>query len=160
MKIQKVTLKDVEIREINGEFERIYTNEKSYPAFLTNFAMKKGKEMGLVESSLFSDLLKLRGLEGLSNVDMEQVDPAVFDSIDETKMHQIIYLAFNGANKTSEFSFDEFLQKYHYSFNDTIELYANLITDLISSEPNAFATELKKSTSNSNKNKKKYKPHR
>lgn len=160
MKIRKVTLKEVEIREVNGEFEKVYKNEKNHPAFLTNYAMKKGKEMGLVESSLYSDLLKLRGLEGLSNVDMDKVDPAVFDSIDETKMHQVIYIAFKGANQSTELSFDQFLEKYHYSLNETIELYANLITDMISDDPNAFAAELKKSTSNNNKNKKKYKHQR
>jgi hypothetical protein len=147
VKIRKITLKDVEIKEVNGEFERVYTNEKTYPAFLTNYALKKGKELGLIESSLFSDLLKLQGLQRLESIDkgLGDIDPSVFESIDETKMMKVIYLAFIGANKNTALSFDEFLEKYHAPLEEMMDLYMNLIADLMSSDKNQFAAALRKS---------------
>lgn len=158
MKVRKITLKDIEFREVNGEFERIFINEKSYPVFLTNYALKRGKELGYIESSLFSNVIKLQGLEKLSQgkEEFENIDDNLLNELDETKMQQMIYLAFLGANKSSEMSFDEFITKYHDSVEQTMELYTNLISDLISSDPNQFAKAMQKSTNKSNKNGKKY----
>ncbi|NUK31047.1 hypothetical protein HT574_13410 [Parageobacillus sp. VR-IP] len=153
MKVRKVTLKDVEVREVNGEFETVFVNEKTYPVFLTNYALKKGKEMGLIESSLFTSLLKMQGLEALTRGN--DLDPSIFDQIDETKMQQVIYLAFIGANKNTDLSFDEFLQKYHEPIDVTMELYMDLIVDLMSTDPNQFAKALQQSTNKSLKNGKK-----
>jgi hypothetical protein len=155
MKVRKVTLKDVEVREVNGEFERVFVNEKTYPVFLTNYALKKGKELGLIESSLFTSLLKMQGLEALAGGQAKDLDPSIFDQIDETKMQQVIYLAFIGANKNTDLSFDEFLQKYHDPIEKTMELYMNLIVDLMSTDPNQFAKGLQKSTNKSTKHGKK-----
>ncbi|KZR58362.1 hypothetical protein [Pseudobacillus badius] len=166
MKIQKVVLKDIGFKENeNGEFISYFTNEQSYPACLTNAALKKGKEMGIIESSLFTDLLKLRELEGLVKENGAtdkgaKVTPEMLEALDEGKMQQVIYLGFLGANRNSTLTFDEFLEKYHLPLMETIELYINLCTDAITSDSNQFATELKKSTSNVNKNKKKQKRHR
>lgn len=154
MKIQRLTLKEIEVREVNGEFEQVSVNERSYPIFLTNYALKKGKEKGLIETSLFADLLKLQALEGLQN-GVDNIDPEALESLDEEKMQRIVYLAFCGANKNDELSFDEFLQKYHYNFTETITMYMQLITGLLTSDSNAFAKGLKASTSKSNKNEKK-----
>ncbi len=155
MKIQKIILKDSEIIEQNGEYTQVFTNEKTYPAFLTNYSLKKGKEFGLIESSLFGDLLKMQGLEKLTNKNNQGVvNPDAFDSLDETKMLQMIYLAFVGANKNTNLSVDEFLEKYHYSLEQTMEIYMNLIMNLMESDPNKFAAGLNKSTNKSNKGKK------
>jgi hypothetical protein len=156
MKVRKVTLKDIEIREVNGEFEKVFVNEKTYPVFLTNYALKKGKEMGLIESSLFTSLLKMQGLEALAEGQAKDLDPSIFDQIDETKMQQVIYLAFIGANKNTDLSFDEFLQKYHEPIDVTMELYMNLIVDLMSTDPNQFAKALQQSMNKSRKNGKKF----
>lgn len=155
MKVRKVTLKDIEVREVNGEFEKVFVNEKTYPIFLTNYALKKGKEMGLIESSLFTSLLKMQGLEALTGGQAKDLDPSIFDQIDETKMQQVIYLAFIGANKNADLTFDEFLEKYHEPIDETMELYMNLIFDLVASDPNQFAKGLQQSTSKSRKNGKK-----
>ncbi|OAT73754.1 hypothetical protein [Parageobacillus thermoglucosidasius] len=155
MKVRKVTLKDVEIREVNGEFEKVFVNEKTYPVFLTNYALKKGKEMGLIESSLFTSLLKMQGVEALVGGQTNDLDPSIFEQLDETKMQQVIYLAFIGANKNITMSFDEFLQKYHDPIEDTLELYMNLIVDLMSTDLNQFAKGLQQSTNKSAKNGKK-----
>lgn len=160
MKIQKVTLKEAQITEVNGEYQVQFVNEKTYPLFLTHYALKQGKELGLVETSLFSDLLKLQGLQKLSNLKEDEqadIDPAIFENIDEVKMVQLIYLSFRGANKNSSLSLEDFLEKYHYSFDETMDLYMNLIVSLMDKDPNAFAAGLQKSTNKQhNKNQKKF----
>jgi hypothetical protein len=152
MKVQKVTLKDVEIRERNGEFERVFVNEKTYPAFLTNYTLKRGKELGYIETSLFSELAKLQHLQDLEEENGE-LNLSALEGFDENKALQIIYLAVTGANRKLELSFDEFLEKYHDSFEKTMTLYANLIADLVASDQNQFAKGLKKSTKHNHKKK-------
>lgn len=140
-------LKEIEFIEVDGEFERRFINEKSYPIFLTNASVKKGHDLGLLGSSLFTDLLKMKALENVLN-DTEDEDEAALNAMetfDESKMIHIIYLAFLGANRKSELTYYKFLELYHYTLPETIELYAKLITDLISTD-NGFAKGLEQST--------------
>ena len=44
--------------------------------------------------------------------------------------------------------------KYHESLATSIESYVNIVVDFINQNPNQFANSLKKSTNNSNRNKK------
>ncbi|MEY9972264.1 hypothetical protein ABH966_002638 [Lysinibacillus sp. RC46] len=150
MKIQKVELKEVEVVEVDGEFEKRFVNTKVHPAFLTNAAVKKGYDTGLLESSLFEDLLKIKGLETLITQSDEEASLELLNAFDEQKLIAVIYLAAIGANKNLGLSFDEFLEKYHYSLTDTIQLYANLIVGLMS-ESNEFAKVLHKQTKKSKK---------
>ncbi|HEK9101979.1 TPA: hypothetical protein SUB30_003378 [Bacillus pseudomycoides] len=153
MKIQKVTLKDVVFIKKNGEYEKEFTNEKDYPAFLTNYALKKGKEEGIIERSVISDLLKLQALEGLDKGNSN--DLSAFEKIDQTSIQRIIYLAFKGANPNESLTFDEFLNKYHDSLTESLELYTKLVVDVISQDPNQFAAAFQNSTSNGGKGEKK-----
>lgn len=147
MKIQKVILKELEVIEVDGEFESRFINEQKYPAFLTNYAVKRGFDEGFIDSSLWEDLIKVRGLQSVvkemkeTDVD-EEKGLQLMGAFDEQKLIAIIYLAVIGANKKLQLSFDDFLEKYHYSLPETIELYAMLFTDLVSSNPNQFANEL------------------
>ncbi|MFJ7662957.1 hypothetical protein ACIQXW_11190 [Lysinibacillus sp. NPDC097162] len=146
MKIKKVELKEVEIKEVDGEFERTFINTKVHPAFLTNAAVKKGYDTGLLETSLFEDLLKLKGLEKLiSEVEDEKASLELLGAFDEQKLISVIYLAVIGADKNLGLSFDEFLDRYHYPLTETIKLYADLIVGLMS-ESNEFAQALQKET--------------
>ncbi|MBC6973045.1 hypothetical protein H9I32_11855 [Bacillus sp. Xin] len=153
MKIQKVTLKDIEFVKVDGEYEQRFVNEQEYPAFLTNYALKKGKEEGLIESSIISDLLKFQALEGIDKGNSS--DLSAFEKIDQTSIQRIIYLAFKGANPKTDLSFDEFLRKYHDSLAESMELYAKLVVDVISQDPNKFAAEFQKNTSTGSKGEKK-----
>ncbi|MFE3576903.1 hypothetical protein [Lysinibacillus sp. NPDC059133] len=150
MKIQKVELKEVEVVEVDGEFEKRFVNTKVYPAFLTNAAVKKGYDTGLLESSLFEDLLKIKGLETLIIQSDEEASLELLNAFDEQKLIAVIYLAATGANKNLGLSFDEFLEKYHYPLTDTIQLYANLIVGLLN-ESNEFAKALHKQSKKSKK---------
>ncbi len=145
LKIEKIVLKEMEIREVEGEYEQHFYNEKTYPIFLTNYALKKGKEKGLIESSLFSELAKLSLMQ--SAVDEEgNMDPAGLEHFDEQKVLKVIYMALIGANRNTDISYEEFLEKYHDGLEDTLELYGNLIGNLVSSDPNQFAKEFERAT--------------
>lgn len=150
MKISKLTLKEMELREENGEFKKHFYNEKTYPVFLTNYALKKGKELGYIETSLFGELAKLAVLEKATKENGE-LDVSKASDFDEEKALQMIYLALMGANKGLELTYDEFLERYHDNLEDTLMLYGELIANLVSSDPNQFAGEFKKVTDNSKK---------
>ncbi|MBO0586456.1 hypothetical protein [Sporosarcina sp. E16_8] len=149
MKIQKVTLKEAVSHEVEGEFEMIYTNEKTHPAFLTNAALKRGRDLGLIEGSLVGELAKLQDFERMTSGD--ETDLELLENFDDTKMIQVIYLAFIGANKSSGLSFDEFIDLYHGDFSETITLYIQLISDSMTKDGNNFAAGLKNGTAASKK---------
>lgn len=142
MKVQKITLKEVEFVEVEGEYEKRFINKQNYPAFLTNYALKKGQEEGLITSSIIADIVKFQALDGLRNEDNE--DLSALEQIDQTSIHKVIYMAFKGANPKEKLTFDDFLQKYHDSLAESMELYTKLVVDVISQDPNQFATALKK----------------
>lgn len=156
MKIQKVVLKEVEVIEVNGEFEKRFINEKAYPAFLTNASVKRGFEEGLIKSSLWEDLLAMKGLE--KAIADENEDNAVqsLSVMNDQKLIAVIYLGVLGANKNLTLTFDDFLEKYHEPMEKTIELYVNLLTSLISQDTNQFT---KRFDAAAKKNKKKHRPH-
>lgn len=169
MKVEKIVLKDIEIQEVEvedgyegqTEYLKKYTNIKQYPLYLTNWAIKKGKDEGLIQTSLWNNLIDVINFVNISsNADTllnENAEIPDFDvnSIDETMMQKIIYLAFIGANnKTENISFDEFLQKFHYDFQETVGLYVSLVSSVIEgTKTNSFADEFKKVTENSFKKK-------
>lgn len=149
-KIETVVLKDIEVVEVDGEFETRYVNERKHPAFLTNAALKKGKQDGYIETSLFSELAKLSFLENTTDSD-GNLDVGGLVNFDEDKILRVIYLGLIGANKKFEYSYDEFLEKYHEGLEDSLMLYANLISSLVSKDPNRFAKEFEKATDKTKK---------
>ena len=108
MNIQIVELKEIEFIETENGFEQRFINAKKYPAFLTNASIKKGYDSGLLESSLFEDLLKLKGLETLVNAANEDEETAleIMTAFDEQKLISLIYLGVIGANRKLEMSLD------------------------------------------------------
>ena len=48
-------------------------------------------------------------------------------------------MSFKGANPKEKLTFDDFLQKYHDSLAESMELYTKLVVDVISQDPNQFA---------------------
>ncbi|HEF1856620.1 TPA: hypothetical protein R9Y23_005271 [Bacillus cereus] len=153
MKVQKITLKEVEFVEVEGEYEKRFINKQNYPAFLTNYALKKGQEEGLITSSIIADIVKFQALDGLRNEDNK--DLSALEQIDQTSIHKVIYIAFKGANPKENSTFDEFLKKYHDSLAESMELYTKLVVDVISQDPNQFAAALKKSTNSGGNGEKK-----
>lgn len=169
MKISKITLKESEIREVEGgEYEQHFYNPKNYPAFLTNYSLKQGKERGYIKTSLFGELADLTKVMGSTKIVQNQndeneteveeeaeLDIEAINSLgefDEEQAHKVIYLALTGANPNFEHSYEEFLKRFHYGLEESLEIYAELLSNLVSSNPNQFANEFKKAT---NKDKKK-----
>jgi hypothetical protein len=141
MRIEKVNLITIEIQEVDGEFVTQVTAEKTVPCMITNFALKRGKDLGLLKTSLISSLVKLQGLEKAKGG-----EAAVLDALDETEIQTVIYIGILGANKKIELTFEDFLDQYHYSFDETVELYTSLLKHYMPNDNNAFAKGLAKST--------------
>lgn len=143
-KIHSVVLKDIQFVEIEGEFKEVVENEKKYPLFLSNHSLRRGRDLGIIDSSLIQDLL---GLE--KNVKGKEDDEAarsLLDDLSEEKMQNVIYLAFIGANPRSEFTLDDFLQRYHGDYTETLTLYMEILKSSIGDSNNNFAAGLRKST--------------
>lgn len=149
-KIELIEIKDMEVvQNEQGEFIQVYKNSKKIPCIITNHAMKKAKDLGLINSSLLADILKLHKLED-ATVDGE-VNVEAFEHLDELSMQKTIYIGCIGANKNLGLDFDEFLEKFHYTTMETIEAYMKIIEPTLSNDPNLFAEALRKSTSTEKK---------
>lgn len=144
MKLQTIELKTAEIVEENGEFVRKFSESKKYPLFLTNHAIKKGYEQGILDTSLYSDLVKVHQSSKIKQSDEEQA-VGVINELDHQKMIAVIYLAFCGANK-SQMTLDEFLEQYHLTQQETITTYLGLIGELFTGTDNAFVKALERDT--------------
>jgi hypothetical protein len=154
IKIEKVILKESEVVEDeNGEFIIVIREERTVPCFLTNFSLKRGKELDLLDGSLIADVMKLNALTKVKNID--DADAEAFNGLDEVKMLSVVYLGCLGANPKFDLSFDGFVSQFHDDYESLIELYTNLVTGLMQRDPNQFAKGLQKSTK---KAKKKLKP--
>ncbi|UOE54918.1 hypothetical protein [Cytobacillus oceanisediminis] len=143
-KIHSVVLKDIQFVEIEGEFKEVVENEKKYPLFLSNHSLRRGRDLGIIDSSMIQDLL---GLE--KNVKGKEDDEAarsLLDDLSEEKMQNVIYLAFIGANPKSEYTLDDFLQRYHGDYTETLTLYMEILKSSIGDSNNKFAAGLRKST--------------
>ena len=143
MEIKVVTLKEMEFVEVEGEFKQVFKDEKKVPCFVTNQSMNKGKMLGLIKGSLIADLFKLENLESKNS----EKKAEAMQSLDLTEMQKLIYLGVLGANKDLTLDFDEFLDRFHYSFDETASVYMALLESLMGQDSNKFAKGLQKSTS-------------
>lgn len=143
-KIHTIELKELEFVEIDGEFREVYKNEKRYPLYITNHSLKRGRDLGLMESSMLADLLSLE--KNTKGKKKEDAARSVIDDLTEEKMINVIYLAFLGANPQTEYSIDDFIERYHGTYIDTVTLYTEIISSTITGGENKFAAGLQKST--------------
>ena len=150
-KIEMITLKDMEIREVDGEYEQHFFNEKRYPAAITNYSLNMGEKLGLVKGSQLTDLVKLANLGTLSremeNGSLTEESVIAAEGIDINKYLKTIYLSMIGLNKQLELSYEDFLEKYHEDTADTINTYTKLVLASVNIDKNKFAEGLDKSTS-------------
>ncbi|GGD05425.1 hypothetical protein [Pontibacillus salipaludis] len=149
-KFEKITLKDSEIREVDGEYEERFVNKKTYPAALTNHALNIGEKMGMLEGTNLSDVLKMCNFETLINdlkrgkISEENIDAT--GEIDTLKYLKVIYISLVGVNKELDLSFDEFTEKYHENTFQIMKTYASLVMASTSNSFNNFAKGLEDST--------------
>ncbi|MBD5799995.1 hypothetical protein COM13_09145 [Bacillus pseudomycoides] len=147
MNVEIVKLHEVETVQLeNGQFQRVTKNQQTVPCYITNYAVKKGKDLGLLEESLLQSLFKLKGLVNVDPNKLDSIDGTALQGIDEVELQKIIYLGCVGANKNFPYDFDAFLERFHYSFDETVRLYAKLISGVTTGQQNGFAKGLNKST--------------
>lgn len=156
--IEKVELYDIEIVEIEGEFKQIKRNEEVRPCLLTNHSLYVGKRDGLLETSLVNELYNVVSAFADSGVDPAKVKEEdladygteMFKNLagvaDEDKITKIIYLGLIGANPKLEYTFEEFILKYHGDFEEKMTTYVSLISTLVSKDNN-FKIEFESKTS-------------
>lgn len=147
MNVEIVKLHEVETVQLeNGQFQRVTKNQQTVPCYITNYAVKKGKDLGLLEESLLQSLFKLKGLVNVDPNKLDSIDGTALQGIDEVELQKIIYLGCVGANKNFPYDFDAFLERFHYSFDEAVRLYAKLISGVTTGQQNGFAKGLNKST--------------
>ncbi|MES9699233.1 hypothetical protein MRBLBA3_002863 [Bacillus sp. LBA3-1-1.1] len=151
MRVEVVKLKEVEVVNVEGQFKPIEKNHQKVPCFITNYAMKQGKDLGLTDESLLQGVFKLQGLANANPNQLDNIDFSALQGIDETAIQKVIYLGCLGANKDFEYNFDEFLERYHYSFEETMKLYVRLASSSITGQQNKFAKGLGNSTKTNEK---------
>ena len=148
MKVEIVKLKEVEVVNVDGYFKAIEKNHQTVPCFITNAAMQRGQSLGLIEQSLMQSLFKMNNL---ANVNPNEIDSDALQGFNEIEMQKIIYLGCLGANKQFPYNFEEFIEIFHYSFEETMELYSKLISNITNGKTNKFAKGLAGSTKSSKK---------
>lgn len=150
MKVEIVKLKEVEVVNVDGYFKAIEKNHQTVPCFITNAAMQRGQSLGLIEQSLMQSLFKMNNL---ANVNPNEIDSDALQGFNEIEMQKIIYLGCLGANKQLPYNFEEFIEIFHYSFEETMELYSKLISNITNGKKNNFAKGLAGSAKSGGKKK-------
>lgn len=146
-KIHSLELYDVKIVELdNGEFAEVKDNKKRYPLFLTNKSLQYGRDKGFIETSLIEDMLKILHSQQKPDMTNDEKNIEAIRSLNEEKAIKVIYLGYRGASPQNAMEFEDFLDKYHLDFTETIQLYAELVTSTIREGKNNFATGLDKFT--------------
>lgn len=139
--IEKVVLQKIDVVNIDGEFKEAKGEERIIPCMLTNYAVSQGKRIGLLKTSLVSELIDLASDGNIDDLNTN----SVAKNLDEEKCLKAIYIGCLGANKNLGLTYDEFLELYHGTFIENVELYVKLVSDLIKKDNN-FANEFKKNT--------------
>ncbi|CAH2465102.1 hypothetical protein [Bacillus mycoides] len=143
MRVEIVKLKEVEVVNVDGQFKAIEKNHQTVPCFITNHAMQRGQSLGLIEQSLMQSLFKMKDL---ANSNPNEIDSASLQSFNEIETQKIIYLGCLGADKQFPYDFEQFIERFHYSFEETMKLYSKLISNVTTGQTNKFAKGLANST--------------
>ncbi|UBH10592.1 hypothetical protein [Macrococcus armenti] len=162
-KIIAIELKELQIIEKeDGSFEHGFTNKTKVPAMLTNFALKRGRDLGITEGGLLADLFKLQSIGNKSKKrsdDFINADDLLNDGINEEgldaispeKITPVIYLGIIGANPKTTLSFDDFLERYHEDIEVMMQQYSELIQGLFNQQSNNYAKGYIEATDSSKK---------
>lgn len=162
-KIIAIELKELQIIEKeDGSYEHGFTNKRKVPAMITNFSLKRGRDLGITESGLLTDLFKLKSISNKSKKqsdDFINADDLLNDGIDEDgldaispeKITPVIYLGIIGANPKISLSFDDFLELYHEDIEVMMQQYSELIQGLFANQTNNYAKGYIEATDSSKK---------
>lgn len=144
-KIETVVLKEMEVIETENGYEQIFSNEKKFPAAITNYSLSMGEKTGLIKSSQLNDLVDIQKVfEAAINPDANKEE--ALKGIDTSRYLKVIYLAIVGVNPKLSLTYDEFTELYHEDVPQIIETYTNLVLATMPIVNNAFAEGFQKST--------------
>lgn len=132
MKIEKITLSQQKLVEIEGEYDTVESEAEKVPCVITNRALKIAREQGEIRTSLITDLTRVS--EG--------------EDLEDERILQAIYVGYVGGqilmgNKMPKYSFDEFTERYNDSTTEKGILYSKLLT---AEKENNFANGVEKNT--------------
>src|SRR5690554_1802447 len=91
-KMVTITLKEKEVKEVDGEFVETFVNEKRFPAAITNYSMALGERTGLLESSQMTDLKEVQKIFEAALNPGNHIDERT-EGLNVTKYLKIIYLS-------------------------------------------------------------------
>jgi len=144
-KIETVVLKEMEVIETENGYEQIFSNERKFPAAITNYSLSMGEKTGLIKSSQLNDLVDIQKVfEAAINPDANKEE--ALKGIDTSRYLKVIYLAIVGVNPKLSLTYDEFTELYHEDVPQIIETYTNLVLATMPIVNNAFAEGFQKST--------------
>lgn len=162
-KIIAIELKELQIIEKeDGSYEHGFTNKRKVPAMITNFSLKRGRDLGITESGLLTDLFKLKSISNKSKKQSDEfinaddllndgIDEDGLDAISPEKITPVIYLGIIGANPKISLSFDDFLELYHEDIEVMMQQYSELIQGLFANQTNNYAKGYIEATDSSKK---------
>lgn len=140
-KMITITLKEKEIKEVDGEFIEEFKNEQRFPAAITNYSMALGERTGLLESSQMTDLREIQKIFEAALNPGKHVDDLA-EGLNVAKYLKIIYLSIMGVNPDLKLTFDEFTRLYHEDIPTTIDTFTDLVLGTMNLEENGFSKEL------------------
>lgn len=112
--------------------------------------MQRGQSLGLIEQSMMQSLFKMKDL---ATMNPNEIDSDALQNFNEIEIQKVIYLGCLGANKQFPYDFEEFIERFHYSFEETMKLYTKLISNVTNGNTNNFAKGLAASTKSTGKKK-------
>lgn len=162
-KIIAIELKELQIIEKeDGSYEHGFTNKRKVPAMITNFSLKRGRDLGITEGGLLTDLFKLQSIgkkskrqsdDFISADDLlnDGIDAEGLDAISSEKITPVIFLGIIGANPKTSLTFDDFLELYHEDIEVMMQQYTELIQGLFANQSNKYEKGYKEATDTSKK---------
>lgn len=158
MKLQMIQLADKTIKIEGDTPEIVKENVRKKPLYLTNRAIKKGYDTGILASSLYTSLLSvyndkaLHDIKNMTEVQKEAASVAILDKINMSEVYAVVYLAYIGANKDDDMDMDSFLDAIDVTDMELITIYFALLQSLLAtSNKDAFVKKLKQNTATSKK---------
>ena len=102
--------------------------------------MQRGQSLGLIEQSMMQSLFKMKDL---ATMNPNEIDSDALQNFNEIEIQKVIYLGCLGANKQFPYDFEQFIERFHYSFEETMKLYTKLISNITNGKTNNFAKGLR-----------------
>ena len=154
-KLQTIELKEYEIKEVDGGFERVLISSEKHPLFFSNRSLLIGKQRGILEKGLEHELFSLiQALDPITvnavtngaDVESEQL-LSLMDAISLDHMKDIIWLAYVGAKTSDCLENEDFKEMFDEDFQTTVLIYLQILTSNFKTQndKNKFKEGLSKS---------------